>query len=61
MRYWHEVLQHLFIVDLLLLSVEVFEFDYRVGVSVAYVLVGSFHFVGNHKFTFRVAQLISWR
>ena len=37
------------------LSVEVFFLDYRVGVSIAYVLAVSFHFLANRKFTFRVA------
>jgi putative flippase GtrA len=38
------------------LSVEVFEFNYRVGVSVAYVLAVTFHFAANRKFTFRVVD-----
>lgn len=38
------------------LSVEILKLDYRVGVSVAYVLAVSFHFVVNRKFTFRAAD-----
>lgn len=38
------------------LSVEVFELDYRVGVTVAYVLAVSFHFLANRKFTFRAVN-----
>lgn len=38
------------------LSIEVFELDYRVGVTVAYVLAVSFHFFANRKFTFRVVN-----
>lgn len=38
------------------LSIEVFELDYRIGVSIAYVLAVSFHFVANRKFTFRVVD-----
>lgn len=38
------------------LSVEIFELDYRVGVTVAYVLAVSFHFLANRKFTFRAVN-----
>lgn len=38
------------------LSIEVFELNYRVGVTVAYVLAVSFHFIANRKFTFRVVD-----
>ena len=38
------------------LSVEDFELDYRIGVSIAYVLAVSFHFLANRKFTFRAVN-----
>ena len=38
------------------LGVEVLELDYRIAVSVAYVIAVSFHFAANRKFTFRVAD-----
>ena len=34
------------------LTVEIFDIDYRVGISVAYLLAVSFHFLANRKFTF---------
>lgn len=40
----------------LALSVEVFTLDYRLGVSIAYVLAVSFHFLANRKFTFRIVD-----
>lgn len=40
----------------LALSVEVFALDYRFGVSIAYVLAVSFHFLANRKFTFRIVD-----
>jgi putative flippase GtrA len=36
------------------LCIEVLKLDYHVGVTVAYVLAVSFHFLANRKFTFRV-------
>ena len=38
------------------LSVEILKLDYRLGVSIAYVLAVSFHFVVNRKFTFHASD-----
>jgi putative flippase GtrA len=38
---------------LLAVSLEILRFDYRVGVSIAYVTAISFHFFANRKLTFR--------
>ena len=38
------------------LTLEMLSFDYRVGVSVAYVFAVSFHFFANRMFTFRAAE-----
>ena len=38
------------------LSVEILKLDYRVGVSIAYVLAVIFHFVVNRKFTFHASD-----
>lgn len=38
------------------LSIEFFGLDYRIAVTIAYVLAVSFHFLANRKFTFRVVD-----
>lgn len=38
------------------LDVEILELDYRIAVSIAYVIAVSFHFLANRKFTFRVSD-----
>jgi putative flippase GtrA len=35
------------------LSIDIFNLDYRIGMSIAYFLAVSFHFLANRKFTFR--------
>jgi len=38
------------------LTVEMLQLDYRVGVSIAYVIAVSFHFFANRMFTFRAGS-----
>jgi putative flippase GtrA len=38
------------------LTVEIFNSDYRIGVSVAYLFAITFHFFANRKFTFRATN-----
>ena len=37
----------------IVLTVEIFNFEYRIGVTVAYLIAIFFHFLGNQRFTFR--------
>ena len=41
---------------LLAIALEMLRFDYRVGVSIAYIPAISFHFVANRKLTFRASH-----
>ena len=41
---------------LIALSEEFLGLDYRIGVSIAYVVAAMFHFLANRKFTFRVTD-----
>lgn len=38
------------------LSVNIFDLDYRLGITIAYIFAVIFHFLTNRKFTFRSAE-----